>query len=158
MSSDRENSQGNGSSFRANDLLDIGNCTCCPRECKADRTSDKIGWCKSGDGIMISSICAHRGEEPVLSGRCGICNIFFAHCNMQCIYCQNYQISRNHTSGHGLTRLEDVVSEVESILAAGARGVGFVSPSHSIPQMLEIMAALNGSYQTSRKHDWRLLA
>jgi putative pyruvate formate lyase activating enzyme len=101
-------------------MLDIGNCTCCPRGCNADRTSEKLGWCKSGDGIVISSACAHRGEEPVLSGRHGICNIFFAHCNMQCIYCQNFQISRNHTSGHGFTRLEDVLSEVESILSAGA--------------------------------------
>lgn len=131
------------SAFQANDMLDIGNCTCCPRGCNADRTSEKLGWCKSGDRIVISSICAHRGEEPVLSGRHGICNIFFAHCNMQCIYCQNFQISRNHTSGHGFTRLEDVLSEVESILSAGARGVGFVSPSHSIPQMLDIIGALN---------------
>jgi len=131
------------SAFEANEPLDISNCTCCPRECQADRTGDKLGWCQSGDGVMISSICAHRGEEPLLSGQHGICNIFFAHCNMQCVYCQNYQISRNHTSGHGLTRLEDVVPEVESIVAAGARGVGFVSPSHSIPQMLDIIGALN---------------
>ena len=124
-------------------MLDIRNCTCCPRGCKADRGSEKLGWCKNGDGIVISSICAHRGEEPVLSGRHGICNIFFAHCNMQCIYCQNYQISRNHTTGHRLTGLEDVLSEIESILVAGARGVGFVSPSHSIPQMLDIVGALN---------------
>jgi putative pyruvate formate lyase activating enzyme len=143
MSNERENNQSSGGSFQANNMLDIGNCTCCPRECQADRTGDKLGWCQSGDGVMISSICAHRGEEPVLSGQHGICNIFFAHCNMQCIYCQNYQISRNHTSGHGLTRLEDVVSEVESVLAAGACGVGFVSPSHSIPQMLDIIGALN---------------
>jgi putative pyruvate formate lyase activating enzyme len=125
------------------DRLDVRNCTCCPRGCEADRTSDKLGWCRIGDGLMISSICAHRGEEPVLSGRHGICNIFFAHCNMQCVYCQNYQISRNTTSGHRLTQLSEVIDEIEAILRTGARGVGFVSPSHSIPQMLEIIAALN---------------
>jgi len=124
-------------------LVDIRNCACCPRECRADRTSEKLGWCKTDGGMLISSICAHRGEEPVFSGRRGICNIFFAHCNLQCIYCQNYQISRNHTCGHPLTDLDTVISEIERILSAGAKGVGFVSPSHSVPQMLRIIDALN---------------
>lgn len=132
------------------DLLDIRNCTCCPRECKADRTSEKLGYCKSGEDIMISSICAHRGEEPVISGRYGICNIFFAHCNLQCVFCQNYQISRNHTYGHYLTDIASVVAESEAVLATGARGVGFVSPSHFVPQMLEIIDTLraHGHKQT----------
>jgi len=135
--------KGDNVQSRSREILDIYNCTCCPRECRADRTSNKLGWCQSGDGIVVSSICAHCGEEPVLSGRHGICNIFFAHCNMQCIYCQNYQISRNRTSGHRSMLLEDVVEEIERVLATGARGVGFVSPSHFIPQMLRIVEALN---------------
>ena len=124
------------------DLLDIRNCSCCPRECGADRSSDKQGWCHSNDQIMISSICAHRGEEPVLSGRNGICNIFFTHCNMQCIYCQNYQISRNYSQGWLFTQLDEVIAEIEDILNGGARGVGFVSPSHCLPQMLQIIDTL----------------
>jgi putative pyruvate formate lyase activating enzyme len=123
-------------------LTDIRNCTCCPRECRADRSSDKPGWCRSGDGIMISSICAHRGEEPVVSGKHGICNIFFTHCNMQCIYCQNFQISRTTVPTGPAMRLEDVITEIEAVLATGAQGVGFVSPSHSLPQMFQIIAAL----------------
>jgi putative pyruvate formate lyase activating enzyme len=123
-------------------LVNVQNCSCCPRECRADRTSGTPGWCRSGDEFAISSICAHRGEEPVLSGRHGICNIFFEHCNLQCIYCQNYQISRN-TSPTGPERLlGDVISEIEAVLDTGAQGVGFVSPSHSIPQMLRIIYAL----------------
>ena len=91
---------------------------------------------------MVSSICAHRGEEPVISGQHGICNIFFAHCNLQCVYCQNYQISRNDTSLHALTSVDQVVLEIEAVLAGGARGVGFVSPSHFIPQLLDIVRVL----------------
>jgi len=123
-------------------LVDVRNCACCPRECRADRTIDKTGWCKTGDEMLISSICAHRGEEPVLSGKHGICNIFFSHCNMQCIYCQNYQISRNASPAGRSMTVDEVVSEIETVLASGAKGVGFVSPSHSIPQMLQIISAL----------------
>ncbi len=123
-------------------LVDVRNCICCPRGCQADRTSDTPGWCKSNDEMMISSICAHRGEEPVLSGAHGICNIFFTHCNMQCIYCQNYQISRNTSAAGSPMALDEVISEIEAVLASGAKGVGFVSPSHSIPQMRQIMDAL----------------
>ena len=122
-------------------LVDVHNCTCCPRECRADRTA-KPGWCRVGDDFAISSICAHRGEEPVLSGRHGICNIFFEHCNLQCIYCQNYQISRNTAPIGPVRSLDDVLTEIEAVLSTGAKGVGFVSPSHSIPQMLRIIDAL----------------
>ncbi len=80
----------------------------------------------------------------MLSGPYGICNIFFNHCNMQCIFCQNYQISDNRSSlSGGYMTLEAVVGDIEEILAAGAISVGFVSPSHSIVQMRQIMLALN---------------
>jgi putative pyruvate formate lyase activating enzyme len=83
------------------------------------------------------------GEEPVLSGKRGICNIFFAHCNLQCIYCQNYQISdvRTDPDYFDMT-LENVVAEVEAILETGPKSVGFVSPSHVLPQMHVIIDAL----------------
>ena len=123
-------------------LLDLHECTCCPRECEADRGSARLGYCWSGTDIIVSSVCTHRGEEPVISGRHGICNIFFSHCNMQCVFCQNYQISRNHTNGPWLTDTAAVIAEIEAVLRAGATGVGFVSPSHFVPQMLEIINGL----------------
>lgn len=122
--------------------LNLANCNCCPRQCGVDRTSGPLGWCRTGESVMVASVCAHRGEEPVLSGRHGICNVFFAHCNLQCIYCQNHQISRNRSAGHGFNDVESVVAEIERSLETGARGVGFVSPSHFVPQMLEIIASL----------------
>ncbi|UCE25930.1 MAG: radical SAM protein [Candidatus Zixiibacteriota bacterium] len=122
----------------------LTNCNCCPRDCCADRTSDELGFCDIGDGFAISSICAHHGDEPVLSGPYGICNIFFSHCNMQCIFCQNYQISDNRLSATAdYMSLDEVVERVERILSQGAKGVGFVSCSHIIPQMRQIMNALN---------------
>ncbi|UCG62363.1 MAG: 4Fe-4S cluster-binding domain-containing protein [Candidatus Zixiibacteriota bacterium] len=122
----------------------LSNCNCCPRECGADRTAGELGFCNIDDGIAISSICAHHGEEPVFSGPHGICNIFLSHCNMQCIFCQNYQISDNQSSlAFDCKDLDHIVAQVEAILSRGAIAVGFVSPSHSIPQMKQIMQAIN---------------
>ena len=124
-------------------LKELAECSICPRECKADRRTTRLGYCRSGTEFAISSIFAHMGEEPVLSGKRGICNIFFDHCNMQCVFCQNYQISRV-TAGSDLPppQLPDVIAEIEDVLARGARGVGFVSPSHYIPQMKVIIGTL----------------
>ncbi|MFH1374546.1 MAG: radical SAM protein [bacterium] len=122
---------------------ELKECTCCPRECRADRTSDKLGWCRTGTDLSFASICAHRGEEPVISGRHGICNIFFAHCNMQCIFCQNYDISRTQVSSisHEISLLQ-LVDRIEAHLDAGCRSVGFVSPSHVLPQVRGIIDAV----------------
>ena len=124
-------------------LQELQDCTVCPRECHADRSSARLGYCQTGTGFSIGSICAHMGEEPILSGRNGICNVFFTRCNMQCIFCQNYQISRNHgpIREHTLG-LDEVIEQIELILDSGVTAVGFVSPSHCIPQMKVIIAAL----------------
>ncbi|MBU8933630.1 MAG: radical SAM protein [candidate division Zixibacteria bacterium] len=119
-------------------------CVCCPRNCKADRSTNILGYCKSGVEVSLGSICAHRGEEPVISGRQGICNIFFTHCNMQCVYCQNYDISRNTKSTtRSQVEFSLLVDRIESQLDQGCRSVGFVSPSHYYPQMLQIINLLH---------------
>ena len=119
-------------------------CTSCPRNCASERTGGRLGFCRTGSGFEIASICMHRGEEPVISGSAGICNIFFSHCNLQCVYCQNYQISRNNTPSKCM-ELGEVVSAVARILGEGVGRVGFVSPSHMIDQMKTIIAALRGA-------------
>ncbi len=127
----------------SNSFEGLKNCTCCPRNCCADRSSKKLGYCQTGIGFSIGSICAHRGEEPVISGKRGICNVFFTRCNMQCLYCQNYDISR--TSGaiveHNM-KLIDVIKRIEAHLDDGCKAVGFVSPSHVLVQVKAIVAVL----------------
>lgn len=124
-------------------LSALKDCTCCPRECHADRLNGRFGYCNSGAEFAISSICAHRGEEPVISGTHGICNIFFARCNMSCVYCQNWQISRarGKVLAETLT-LEQVCDQIEAVLDSGSKLVGFVSPSHYVPQVKVIMRGL----------------
>jgi len=119
-------------------------CTLCPRECGIDRTKGEKGWCGLDNKIYISSICIHKGEEPPVSGPHGICNVFFSHCNMQCVYCQNFQISDNKFAADSYEMtLETAVNKIIDILDKGIPALGFVSPSHQIPQMLSIIEELN---------------
>lgn len=119
-------------------------CTLCPRECGVNRFRGGDGYCGMDAGMNIASICIHRGEEPPISGPDGICNIFFSGCNMHCIYCQNYDISR---PGSELPKTELTLNEtldsVEAILSRGIKAVGFVSPSHVVPQVKTIIRGLN---------------
>lgn len=118
-------------------------CNICPRECNADRHVGPLGYCNTDAGFNISSICIHKGEEPVISGSDGICNVFFAHCNLQCIFCQNHQISQNGTKVVQNGTLEEIVHEIAQHLEKGIKIVGFVSASHMVPQMVTIIHALN---------------
>jgi putative pyruvate formate lyase activating enzyme len=97
--------------------------------------------------MEIAAICRHQGEEPVLGGKNGICNVFFAHCTMQCRYCQNYQISRNQLSHpNWKMSVEEAVRRISTILDQGVHYLGFVSPTHYIPHMLAIIEKVKAHY------------
>ena len=122
----------------------LSSCTLCPRECGVDRFRGATGYCRTDAGINVASIVVHRGEEPPVSGPEGICNIFFYGCNMRCIYCQNHQISRVGSERYGgFKGFKDVVERIIQILDSGVRAVGFVSPSHMVPQTRAIIRELN---------------
>ena len=126
-----------------NPLEELRACNICPRKCNADRFSDKKGYCNSGTEFSISSICIHRGEEPVISGRKGICNVFFTNCNLQCVFCQNWQISDNNRDhSYEFLALEEVLRQITLVLDTGINILGFVSPGHFIPRMKVIINAL----------------
>ena len=124
-------------------LEELRACNICPRKCNADRFSSKKGYCKAGIEFGISSICIHRGEEPVISGSKGICNVFFTNCNLQCVFCQNWQISDNRLDhSHDFMELEEVLTQIIRILDTGINILGFVSPGHYIPHVKIIINAL----------------
>jgi putative pyruvate formate lyase activating enzyme len=122
----------------------LENCTLCPRECHVNRFRGGTGYCGIDAGMNIASICIHNGEEPPVSGTNGICNIFFSGCNLHCIYCQNHEISQ---SGSGIRiakmELNKILDQIEEILSKGITSVGFVSPSHVVPQVKEIINGMN---------------
>lgn len=123
-----------------NDLI---KCTICPRLCHSNRAKGPSGYCKTDSGFNISSICIHKGEEPVISGTTGICNVFFSHCNLQCIFCQNYQISQNGTKVSHYGTLDQITEQIITYLDKGCTSVGFVSVSHMVPQMVLIINSLH---------------
>lgn len=130
--------------YCGNDGLILANCTLCPRECRVNRFEGGTGYCGTDASMNIASICIHRGEEPVISGKDGICNIFFSGCNLHCIYCQNHEISQhNFVAVNKVTNLDDVLNQVTNILSGGITSVGFVSPSHMVPQVKAIIRGLN---------------
>jgi putative pyruvate formate lyase activating enzyme len=134
--------------YKTDEIEHLSNCTLCPRNCGVNRFSNKLGYCKSDAQFRISSICIHKGEEPVISGKKGICNVFFPHCNLQCIYCQNHEISRNDSVviAEEIT-CDEVIAKICKTLEFTENIVGFVSPSHYIPQMLAI---IRGVKETGR--------
>jgi putative pyruvate formate lyase activating enzyme len=118
----------------------LTHCTVCPRGCGANRFTGKLGYCRSDAGFNVSSVCVHKGEEPVISGKKGICNVFFPHCNLQCVYCQNYDISCNQIESAWQTyTLPGLVDRICQVLEHTENMVGFVSPSHYVPQMMAII-------------------
>ncbi len=119
-------------------------CTLCPHECRVNRFEGGDGFCGMDAGLNIASVCIHRGEEPPISGPDGICNIFFAGCNLRCIYCQNHDISRPDGECMKCTAsLELTLDQIERILTSGIKAVGFVSPSHVVPQVKAMIRGMN---------------
>ncbi len=123
--------------------LDYSRCAICPRNCNVDREKGQLGYCRVGAEPLVSCVVLHKGEEPVLTGSKGVCNVFFAHCNLGCTFCQNYQISCNSQFDiNWLTSTNSIVNAVLATLKTGVKVLGFVSPSHQVKQMLEIIAAV----------------
>lgn len=118
-------------------------CVLCPHECGVNRNEGESGTCGAGSGQHISSVCVHKGEEPAISGEKGICNVFFSHCNLACIYCQNHQISCAKNPIETIISTEEVVNQIIEILDDGIRAVGFVSPSHMVLQVIDIIENLH---------------
>ncbi len=130
-------------------MRELDHCMICPRACGVNRNAGELGYCRTDAGCHIASIFLHTGEEPVVSGNVGICNVFFSHCNLQCVYCQNFQISRNRDNANGETMsLEQVVAAIGCILDQGAGAVGFVTPSHYIPHVKSIIGRLHAEGRT----------
>lgn len=120
----------------------IMNCNNCPRRCATDRVTS-LGFCHATAEPEAAAICIHRGEEPPICGQRGICNIFFAHCNLQCIYCQNRDISRalpSPTLASACVGVQAIVDRVQQLLPETENIVGFVSPTHyahAIPAIVD---------------------
>lgn len=115
-------------------LLDkyLDKCEICPNKCGINRF-EKNGICKAGKHPKIALATLHYWEEPCISGKAGSGTVFFSHCNLQCVFCQNYKISQGDL-GRELS-LEELAQEYLNLQNKGALNINLVSATHYIPQV-----------------------
>lgn len=112
----------------------LGRCTLCPRRCRVDRLAGNPGVCQTGEWAVVADFAPHFGEERPLVGENGSGTIFFAHCNLHCLFCQNFEIS-HHGLGTPVTdrQLADMMLHLQN---QGCHNINFVTPTHVVPQIL----------------------
>ncbi len=110
-------------------------CKLCPRLCKVNRLNDEKGFCGIGAKAVVSSACAHFGEESVLVGDGGSGTIFFTGCNLGCVFCQNYDISQLQHGNE--VEIGDLVNMMLQLQSQGCNNINFVTPTHVVPHILE---------------------
>jgi putative pyruvate formate lyase activating enzyme len=117
----------------------LSRCALCPRECGADRTAGEAGYCGLGAEAKVASVTIHDGEEPPLSGTGGSGTVFFSGCNLACLFCQNFPISRLGVGKE--TTVEELGERILRLERKGAHNVNFVTPTPHVPQMIGALAA-----------------
>jgi putative pyruvate formate lyase activating enzyme len=109
-------------------------CRLCPRECRVNRLDGEVGFCQARSELMVSSAFPHFGEEPPLVGYRGSGTIFLTHCNLRCLFCQNYDISHlgsgEYITSPGMTRIMLRLQEMD------CHNINFVTPTHYVPQIV----------------------
>ncbi|MEO2067993.1 MAG: radical SAM protein [Desulfurobacteriaceae bacterium] len=110
-------------------------CKLCPRNCNVLRDKEEIGFCKVKDKPMVSSFGPHFGEEPVLVGFGGSGTIFFTGCNLQCVFCQNYDISCDMQGEY--IDIEELAQIMLYLQKRGCHNINLVTPTHQVPQIFE---------------------
>ncbi len=110
-------------------------CTLCPHECQVNRIKGQIGKCKADATIKISLADLHYFEEPCISGKNGSGAVFFTGCNLNCQFCQNYEISQLQ-KGKSIS-IENLAEEYLKLQARGANNINLVTGCIYVPQIIE---------------------
>ena len=118
----------------------MSRCHLCPRQCGADRAAGQTGFCGVPEAPVVARAAPHFGEEPCISGSRGSGAVFFAGCNLRCVFCQNYALSR---SGLGkeitVRRLRDIFKELRD---QGVHNINLVTPSHYARAIVQALDGL----------------
>ena len=110
-------------------------CKICPHECNINRNEGKIGRCKSKDKVKIALYSTHDFEEPCISGKKGSGTVFFSNCNLNCIFCQNYEISQE---GKGKEiEIEELAEIFLKQQKRKVENINLVTPTSYVPQIIE---------------------
>ncbi len=113
-------------------------CQLCPNHCGARRKEDEYGKCRLGIKAVVASASPHFGEEAPLVGSGGSGTIFFASCNMDCVFCQNYEIS-HFTRGDELNA-EQLAGVMLRLQRLGCHNINLVTPTHVVHAIVRALA------------------
>jgi len=118
-------------------LRELSNCKVCPWDCKVNRLKNETKVCRTGRFARVASAFPHFGEENCLRGWNGSGTIFFAWCNLRCVFCQNYDISQEEA---GVVSSPEQIGEMMlELQRLGCHNINFVTPEHVVPQVLEAL-------------------
>ena len=122
----------------------LSRCDICPRNCGVNRIAGEVGICGVGKRVWVSSYGPHHGEEDPLRGVYGSGTIFFSGCNLNCLYCQNADISQKLSGEEVSTRV--LASMMLELQRMGCHNINLVSPTHVVPQIVEaiLLATADG--------------
>ena len=116
-------------------IKQLDKCEICPRKCEVNRNNNQIGWCKSTDRVKIGLYSTHDFEEPCISGDKGSGTVFFSNCTMNCIFCQNYEISQ---LGKGKEiSIEELANIFIKQQEKGVHNINLVTPTSYVYQIIE---------------------
>ena len=123
-------------------------CTICPHNCGIDRTKNQIGRCKSKDTVKVALYSTHDFEEPCISGKKGSGTVFFSNCNLNCVFCQNYEISQQGL-GKEITieKLAEIFLEQQK---KDVENINLVTPTSYVPQIIEAIKIARITFFISR--------
>lgn len=110
-------------------------CRICPHNCGINRRNEKVGRCKSKDTVKIALYSTHNFEEPCISGKKGSGTVFFSNCNMNCVFCQNYEISHEGKGKEiSIQELAEIFIEQQG---KNVENINLVTPTSYVPQIIE---------------------
>jgi len=112
-------------------------CVLCPRMCHVNRLAGQTGFCKETAELVVARAALHMWEEECISGANGSGTVFFSGCNLGCVFCQNYDISRAE-AGKKVT-VEKLAQIFLKLQGQGAHNINLVTPTHYIPQIIEAL-------------------
>ena len=109
-------------------------CNLCPNSCNVDR-NQFVGACGVNDKIKIAKYYLHKFEEPFISGKNGSGTVFFCGCSLRCVFCQNYDLSRNNRGKEiSVLELSEIFKELENM---GAENINLVTPTHYVDKIID---------------------
>lgn len=137
----------------------LNECTLCNRNCKVNRNNKQLGFCRASNKVKIARAALHFGEEPPISQGNGSGTVFFSHCNFNCVFCQNHNISQGNAKDvisviddlntkdsileNSVTGMEVSIERLSEIFLElqekGANNINLVTPTHYVPQIIEAL-------------------